>query len=91
MKGKMLVKQTMAVFSACILCCAAFASCGRPISEKGSAGDTPVSYTHLQREFPHGVYWIAVPAGYAHRRVPVASCGLFHGYRVGVAEGKERG
>ena len=44
-----------------------------------------------QRKFPYGVYWIAVPAGYAHRRVSVASCGLFHGYRVGVAEGKGRG
>lgn len=34
---------------------------------------------------------LLVPAGYAHRRVSVASCGLFHGHRVGVAEGKGRG
>ena len=50
MKGKMLVKQTMAAFSACILCCAAFASCGRPISEKGSAGDTPAQASYESGE-----------------------------------------
>ena len=50
MKGKMLVKQTMAAFSACILCCAAFASCGSPISEKGSAGDAPAQASYESGE-----------------------------------------
>ena len=50
MKGKMLVKQTMAAFSACILCCAAFASCGSPISEEASAGDTPAQASYESGE-----------------------------------------
>lgn len=49
MKRKMLVK-TVAIFSACILCCAAFASCGSPVSEEGSAGDVPVQASYESGE-----------------------------------------
>lgn len=50
MKGKMLVKQTVAIFSACILCCIAFASCGSPASGEGSDGDAPVQASYESGE-----------------------------------------
>lgn len=50
MKRKILVKQTVAVFSACILCCIAFASCGSQAPEEGNAGDVPVQASYESGE-----------------------------------------